>query len=66
MGDNGYDIPDTPYLLSIARGLAKGGRPAASANAKERTCSVTDINSFAKEISSSFHKSSLFTLDNKY
>ncbi len=23
MGDNGYDLPDTPYLLSIARGLAK-------------------------------------------
>ncbi len=28
MGDNGYDLPDTPYLLSIARSLAEKANPA--------------------------------------
>lgn len=34
MGDNGYDLPDTPDLLSIARGLAK--KKAAKALKRER------------------------------
>ena len=39
---------------------------ALSANAEGGKCSVTDVNSFAEEFSSSFHASSLSDLDRKF